>query len=348
MTGQNAAKYSDPKEVKRGRPPKQQESPNSVNGEGVLQNGAANVGIAVAMLQPEHATADDSILTPVTQDARDKKNNKRKLPAIMEHEDSDGSEGAEGEDSEALTTPNPGQPGNLSGKGRRRAQTQRIPKGQSDGAWRDSEGPRRWQLRYPAMYPWAECVPANESAGVCDDTVRCTACSLRKDRDFIVACRSETLRTHNDSIGHKRSMELLQQQEAQRMREQKEQRRQAAAGDPNAPEAKRAHRALLDDTPTSRVWQEISRTAGLTAGLSQYIALAQLVFVMVPGSVEDERRFSSMGYLQDPTRNRLDGHLALCVRMFTQDLFDLRTFPFEAALKKWLDSSRRGRYMMNR
>jgi len=55
-----------------------------------------------------------------------------------------------------------------------------------------------------------------------------------------------------------------------------------------------------------------------------------------------------MGYLQDPTRNRLDEHLALCVRMFTQDLFDLGTFPFRDALRKWLDSSSRGRYMMNR
>jgi len=54
-----------------------------------------------------------------------------------------------------------------------------------------------------------------------------------------------------------------------------------------------------------------------------------------------------MAYLQNPTRNRLDGHLALCVRMLTQDLFDLRTFPFEETLKKWLASISRGWYMMN-
>ena len=82
--------------------------------------------------------------------------------------------------------------------------------------------------------------------------------------------------------------------------------------------------------------------------MTELVALAQLVFVMVPGSVEDERRFSSMAFVQDSARNRLDEHLALCVRMFTQDLYDLETFPFEAALEKWKAASSRGRYMLNR
>ncbi len=65
---------------------------------------------------------------------------------------------------------------------------------------------------------------------------------------------------------------------------------------------------------------------------------------MVPGSVEDELRFSAMAYLQDPARNRLlDERLALCVRVFTQDLFDVHTYPFSDALRKCLASSSRGR-----
>jgi len=130
-----------------------------------------------------------------------------------------------------------------------------------------------------------------------------------------------------------------------RMRERTQKERQAAA---EPEQGKRAFRSLLDDTPTLQTWERISNTPELGGHLTEYMALAQLVFVMVPGSVEDERRFSAMAYLQDPTRNRLDEHLALCVRMFTQDLFDLHTFPFEEALSKWLANRSRGRYMMNR
>ena len=53
-----------------------------------------------------------------------------------------------------------------------------------------------------------------------------------------------------------------------------------------------------------------------------------------------------MSFMQDSVHNRLDEHLALCVQMFTQDLFDLETF--EVALEKWKAASIKGRYMMNR
>ncbi len=43
------------------------------------------------------------------------------------------------------------------------------------------------------------------------------------------------------------------------------------------------HRMLLDDTPTSRVWQSISNCAALAGGLTEFTALAQLVLVMHGG-----------------------------------------------------------------
>ena len=44
--------------------------------------------------------------------------------------------------------------------------------------------------------------------------------------------------------------------------------------------------------------------------MTEYTASAQLMFMMVPGSMEDERRLSANARLQDPARNRLDGNLA--------------------------------------
>lgn len=55
-----------------------------------------------------------------------------------------------------------------------------------------------------------------------------------------------------------------------------------------------------------------------------------------------------MALVQDPSHIRLDVHLTLRVHMFTQDLFELRTLPFGAALEQWQEGSRRGRYMVNR
>ena len=42
-----------------------------------------------------------------------------------------------------------------------------------------------------------------------------------------------------------------------------------------------------------------------------------------------------MDFVKNDLRNRLDKHLDLCVRMKTQRLFSLETFPFGDALAVW-------------
>ena len=39
--------------------------------------------------------------------------------------------------------------------------------------------------------------------------------------------------------------------------------------------------------------------------MKQWMLLAQLIFVMVPGSVEEERKFSTMKYIKNLQRNKL-------------------------------------------
>ncbi len=79
--------------------------------------------------------------------------------------------------------------------------------------------------------------------------------------------------------------------------------------------------------------------------ISEYAILAQLAIAMPIGSVENERVFSTMNYIKSSVRNRLgSAHLNVAVRMFTQPLFTLATFPYRRAYNAWLDASSRGRY----
>jgi len=73
--------------------------------------------------------------------------------------------------------------------------------------------------------------------------------------------------------------------------------------------------------------------------------LAELVLVMVPTSVEDERMFSTMKYLRNPQRSMLkQEHLTACARGF-KSKFSVGSFPYPQAIGAWLDAcTARGRY----
>jgi hypothetical protein len=61
------------------------------------------------------------------------------------------------------------------------------------------------------------------------------------------------------------------------------------------------------------------------------------------GFTEDKRTFSTFGFIQNKVGNRLGGHLGTCVRMFSQGLWDLESFPFKEAIGIWHDSKVRVR-----
>ena len=79
--------------------------------------------------------------------------------------------------------------------------------------------------------------------------------------------------------------------------------------------------------------------------LSEWAVLAEVALVMVPGSVEAERMFSTMSFLKDKVRNRLTTHLGPCARIYSQSTYSLANFPYEEALKHWHAAAEiRGRY----
>jgi hypothetical protein len=105
--------------------------------------------------------------------------------------------------------------------------------------------------------------------------------------------------------------------------------------------------------PTTLFWQKLTEGARAER-ISEYAKLAELAFVIVPGSVEDARTFSSMNYIKNKHRNRLqEKHLNVCAALFQQRWWQLHATegadsapPVADAVKKWREGSRRGRYMI--
>lgn len=70
--------------------------------------------------------------------------------------------------------------------------------------------------------------------------------------------------------------------------------------------------------PLTRIWQQLGANTILLVGFPEYFKLAEIAIVLVLGSVEDERTFSTFGFVKSTVRNKLTDHLALCVQMYTQ------------------------------
>ena len=65
----------------------------------------------------------------------------------------------------------------------------------------------------------------------------------------------------------------------------------------------------------------------------EWVKIAELVMVMVPGSVEDERMFSTLRYIRNPQCNRLyEKHLTSCAWGFKSSAFRVESFPYPQAI----------------
>ena len=69
--------------------------------------------------------------------------------------------------------------------------------------------------------------------------------------------------------------------------------------------------------------------------------LAEIAMCAVLGSVEDERTFSSLGFMKSKVRNRLGGHLNAVVKMFSQPFYTQADSPYAAAITHWRETRQR-------
>jgi hypothetical protein len=92
--------------------------------------------------------------------------------------------------------------------------------------------------------------------------------------------------------------------------------------------------------PLTKLWRIVDTSSMLRHGLSEYLKLAEIATVLVLGSIKDERTFSTLSFMKDKLRNRLQTHLPLVVSMHRQNFYDITTFSYEQAYHEWKKSIR--------
>ncbi|KAH7314796.1 hypothetical protein KP509_21G020700 [Ceratopteris richardii] len=90
----------------------------------------------------------------------------------------------------------------------------------------------------------------------------------------------------------------------------------------------------------TKLWKKLDISPFLKESMSEYFKVANLCLTMILGSIEDERLWSSLTFIRNATRNRLNKNLDTCLRFFVSKS-DLETFPFEEAYAIWKSQCQR-------
>ena len=99
------------------------------------------------------------------------------------------------------------------------------------------------------------------------------------------------------------------------------------------------------ENPLTKLWRSVACNRALVSNFPEFAKLAEIAIVQVLGSMEDERTFPSLSFLKDKTRNRLDNaHLSLVIGMDAQEVYTLKTFPYDACFLQWSAACETMRY----
>jgi hypothetical protein len=102
---------------------------------------------------------------------------------------------------------------------------------------------------------------------------------------------------------------------------------------------------IFDENPLSKLWRLLGANEVLSGRTGQYNKLAEMAIVMVMGSVEDERTFSSVAFLKSRVRNSLlKNHLSVVVGMYSQKLYTMENFLYAETFELWYNTPDRTRY----
>ena len=83
------------------------------------------------------------------------------------------------------------------------------------------------------------------------------------------------------------------------------------------------------------LWQELSDAR--VAGFDAWFKVAEIALTMVGGSVEDERTFSTLSFIKNDLRSRMqEEHLNAAMRLYdSKRTYTMSTFPFFDAFLAW-------------
>ena len=90
------------------------------------------------------------------------------------------------------------------------------------------------------------------------------------------------------------------------------------------------------------LWTILDESQFLQENMLEYFKLLDLCQTMILGSVEDERMFSALSFLNSKLRNTLDKNVDTFLRLYVKK-YDITNFPFNRALALWRsDCERKG------
>ncbi len=83
-----------------------------------------------------------------------------------------------------------------------------------------------------------------------------------------------------------------------------------------------------------KLWKNLGERNQLREAIPKYFKLTNLCLTMILGSMEDERVFSTLGFLKSKVRNKLDKNLDTCMR-FYNSRYEVESFPYDRAVNIW-------------
>jgi hypothetical protein len=99
-------------------------------------------------------------------------------------------------------------------------------------------------------------------------------------------------------------------------------------------EVKGKYIALSFDTNLlTKMWHLVTTSRILVSNFFYYVKLVELAMVLVVGSVEDERYFSTLAFMKSKLHIRLTTHLPLAMRIFAQHFYIIQKFPYEKCIE---------------
>ena len=73
----------------------------------------------------------------------------------------------------------------------------------------------------------------------------------------------------------------------------------------------------------------------LLSKLSEFIKLFEIAVTVVLGSYKNEQAFLNLAFVKNKIRNRLGGHLATTMKLYSQVYYILESFSFAEAYAHW-------------
>ncbi len=84
-----------------------------------------------------------------------------------------------------------------------------------------------------------------------------------------------------------------------------------------------------------KMWALLVNNQIMSHKLHEWLKFTEFFMVMVLGSVEDEKCFSTLSFIKNKLRNRLVKHLDLILHMYAQIFYFLEIFSFSTIMKSW-------------